>query len=691
MNKKNTLLLAAFFLACCNSIKAQVGIGTVTPNSTLDIRGSVATAYRSFTTNTTALTTDNQLVFTGSAAATLTLPAAAGNTGRKYMVKNASTTLPTPLLTVMPATVETIDGTTSWILDEANETVVLISNGTDWHVTAQNLPGTSGINWTQNGNAVSSDKSIGNISNYDLPVITNNTEKFRLTTSGNAALGTSTFDAVNPEKFLVDAGTTTSYNVISGKGSINNYLQLNIQNRSSGNSASSDVVASNNAATETTNFIDIGINSSGYSNNTYPVLDGANNAYLYSTGNDFVIGNGTASKDLILFTGGLALTNERWHISGAGLTGIGNTAPSEKLQVEGNVRLSGTNRAVFFDASVDPYSGIKNVSRTSEVNELMLFSGNDVTGSYGADRIRLASQELYFATAPASAGINSGDASSFYANTTSVPTRMFINKNGNVAIGATTFNVTRPEQLLVDAGNTTSYNVISGKGSYNNYLQLNIQNNSSGTSASSDIVATADNGTETTNYVNLGINSSTYSGTGITAGANNAYLYSTGNNFTIGNSTNNKSLIFYTTVSGNGTQRMSITNAGLIPAQNNTYPLGNTTKRNTAVWAVNGAIQTSDLRMKKNIHLLPYGLKEVLQLNPVSYNWKDETDKANKIGLIAQEVKKIIPEVVIGDAEKEKLGVNYAEMVVVLINAVQELKIKTDGLKKKAKELHLIQ
>ena len=45
---------------------------------------------------------------------------------------------------------------------------------------------------------------------------------------------------------------------------------------------------------------------------------------------------------------------------------------------------------------------------------------------------------------------------------------------------------------------------------------------------------------------------------------------------------------------------------------------------------------------------------------------------------------------VIGDAEKEKLGVNYAELVVVLINAVQELKIKTDGLKKKAKELHLI-
>jgi hypothetical protein len=332
MYKKNALFIA-LSLVCCCCINAQVGIGTVTPNSTLDIRGSVAAAYRSFTANTTALITDNQLVFTGSVAATLTLPAAAGNAGRKYMVKNASTTLPTPLITVMPAAVETIDGIASWILDEANETVVLMSNGTGWHIAAQNLPGTSGINWTENGNAVSSDKSIGNISNYDLPVITNNTEKFRLTTSGNAALGTSTFDAVNPEKFLVDAGTTTSYNVISGKGSINNYLQLNIQNRSAGNSASSDIVSSNNTATETTNFIDIGINSSGYSNNTYPVLDGANNAYLYSIGNDFIIGNGTANKKLLLFTGGVALTNERWHISGAGLTGIGNIVPSEKLQV----------------------------------------------------------------------------------------------------------------------------------------------------------------------------------------------------------------------------------------------------------------------------------------------------------------------------------------------------------------------
>ena len=686
MKKQFTVVLFFF----CVYAQAQTGIGTSLPNSTLDLRGSFSTNYNSFTSNTAVAATDNILAFTGTVACTVTLPTAVGCTGRSYRIKNASITIPIPIVTVTTTTSQTIDGTSSWTLDEPNESVLVISNGNDWNIVSQNLSTSSISHWSYDGNSAVANKAIGTISNYYLPLITNNTEKMRLTTSGSVGIGTSTFDGTNPEKLLVDAGTTTSFNVISGKGSLNNYLQLNIQNRSNDNTASSDLVASNNTATESVNYVDLGINSSGFSNTTYPILNGINNTYLYSTGNDFIVGNGTANKDLVLFTGGYAATNERWRITGSGFTGLGDITATEKLQTEGNIRLSGLNRSIFFDASVDPYAGIKNISRTGEVNELMLFSGNDVSGTYGADRIRLASHELHFATAPADAGITSGDPSSFYENTTNVPTRMFINEDGRVAIGTTNFNVTKPEQLLVDAGNTTSYNVISGKGSYNNYLQLNIQNNSNGNSASSDIVATADNGSETTNFVNLGINSSTYTGTGITGGINNAYLYTTGNDFIIGNSTNNKNLIFYTTVSGISTQRMQITSAGLIPAQNNAYSLGNTTNRSTAVWAVNGAIQTSDARLKKNVHTLSYGLAEVLKLNPVSYNWIDEKDTQNKIGLIAQEVKKIIPEVVSGNEENEKLGMNYAEMIPVLINAIQELKMKVESLRKKAIELKLI-
>ena len=74
-------------------------------------------------------------------------------------------------------------------------------------------------------------------------------------------------------------------------------------------------------------------------------------------------------------------------------------------------------------------------------------------------------------------------------------------------------------------------------------------------------------------------------------------------------------------------------------------------------------------------------------MSPVSYNWKTEPGTNNKIGLIAQEVKKLIPEVVIGDETKETLGMNYGELVPVLINAIKELKGQVDDLKKEINEL----
>lgn len=159
----------------------------------------------------------------------------------------------------------------------------------------------------------------------------------RITNTGNVGIGTSTFNGTNPEKLLVHAGTTSSYNLINAKGSINNYLQLNIQNLSSGTAASSDIVATANNGTESVNFVNLGINSSGYSSTG--VLGGANNAYLYSTGSDFVIGNSIADKNLLFFTGGSNTTNERMRIDGNGNLGIATNAPASKLDVNGSAGL----------------------------------------------------------------------------------------------------------------------------------------------------------------------------------------------------------------------------------------------------------------------------------------------------------------------------------------------------------------
>ena len=204
------------------------------------------------------------------------------------------------------------------------------------------LTASTGTGWSLagNGGTNSSANFLGTTDNTSFKVRTNNTQRLLADSVGSVAVGSApTFTAgVEREKFLVDAGSSTvpntSYNVIDGKGYIDNYLQLTIQNRAGTANASSDVVASNDAATEAVNYVDLGINSSG--NTSTGVLGGVSTAYLYSTGNDFAIGNATAGKNILLFTGG---ASERMRITGAGNVGIATTTPEAILDVSGTYKL----------------------------------------------------------------------------------------------------------------------------------------------------------------------------------------------------------------------------------------------------------------------------------------------------------------------------------------------------------------
>ncbi len=371
---KRAIAAVITFLTIISSGHAQVGIGTTTPNSTLDVRGSLSVNYRAFTTSTSA-TTDNTLVFTGTSAATVTLPNATTCAGRVYYIKNASTTLPTPVLTIATVSSQTIDALSSWLVDEPNEVVSVVSNGTNWYVPVQNVPvgktATAGGPWNQGGNRVTAAKALGTITNFDLPFITNNTEKMRVSATGNLAIGSTTFNATYPEKLLVNAGTTSSVNAIVGKGTIDNYLQLNIQNLSPGVSASSDVVATANDGTETTYFVDMGINSSG---NTSGIMGLAHDAYLYNLGGNFLVGTGTAAKAMVFMTGGTSqASNERMRISGTGSVGIGTNNPTAILDVSGTYKL-GTSGTVLTnmikgsfavsDATTFDYNSIRQISVT---------------------------------------------------------------------------------------------------------------------------------------------------------------------------------------------------------------------------------------------------------------------------------------------------------------------------------------
>ena len=74
-----------------------------------------------------------------------------------------------------------------------------------------------------------------------------------------------------------------------------------------------------------------------------------------------------------------------------------------------------------------------------------------------------------------------------------------------------------------------------------------------------------------------------------------------------------------------------------------------------------------------------------MQLNPVTYEWKKGRE-GQEIGLIAQEVEKVIPQVV---REQKRMNegiyktVDYEKLVAVLIDAVQDQQKQIDELKQK--------
>jgi prepilin-type N-terminal cleavage/methylation domain-containing protein len=91
-------------------------------------------------------------------------------------------------------------------------------------------------------------------------------------------------------------------------------------------------------------------------------------------------------------------------------------------------------------------------------------------------------------------------------------------------------------------------------------------------------------------------------------------------------------------------------------------------------------IYASDARLKQDLSPLSSALDKITQLQGYHFSWKKDGKK--DIGLIAQEVQKIYPELVHENAEGT-LGVQYGNLVAPLIEAVKELRQQNIDLKKK--------
>ena len=136
----------------------DIGIGTTSPASTIDIQGSMGLKVTTITSATTLDNTHN-IVLSNTGPYTVTLPAAASNTGRVYSIKNIDSDCDD--ITIDGNSTETIDGSATYVLDSYNNVVRIISDGSNWFIINENTVACAAVftcgtdvTWTYNGGSV---------------------------------------------------------------------------------------------------------------------------------------------------------------------------------------------------------------------------------------------------------------------------------------------------------------------------------------------------------------------------------------------------------------------------------------------------------------------------------------------------------------------------------------------------------
>jgi hypothetical protein len=102
------------------------------------------------------------------------------------------------------------------------------------------------------------------------------------------------------------------------------------------------------------------------------------------------------------------------------------------------------------------------------------------------------------------------------------------------------------------------------------------------------------------------------------------------------------------------------------------------------------AFVSSDNRLKTNIKPIKGSLDKILNIEGVSFEWKDGYDdrvqNKTNLGVIAQDVQKVVPEIV-KERQDGYLAVQYDQLIPVLIESIKDQQKQIDDLKKKLEEL----
>ena len=396
--------------------------------------------------------------------------------------------------------------------------------------------------------------------------------------------------------------------------------------------------------------------------------------------------------------GVLKVTQSAYLASTGGSVGIGTVSPTQKLDVAGNVNVS-TGNCFMVNGTCIVGGG----QWTTSVNDI----SNSNTGNVGIGtvsptrkldvngyvRVRSINNE------GGTIALDGQNGTTMYVENINGRFRLVnspwtaeifsINQSGDVAaltsMSAPRYCIGASCITAWPAGGgqwTTSGNDISNANTGNVGIGTVSPGNKLAVVAGADTWATTFYGLSTSNTVRIG----TYTGVAAIGANNNAgnawanlSINPGGGNVGIGTATPQGRLA----VDTSGVNQW----AGLFNYSSGTPAgaLGIWTHGTTyALWAEGPVIGTSflynsDERLKKDIAPLHGSLDTLLDLKPVSYEWKDPSKGAGEqLGFIAQEVEQVVPSVVHTDPSTTIKSIDYVHLIPLLTGSIQELSKKLD-------------